>query len=73
MLRARVPEAAVDEDDKARPGEHDVTPSSRHPRERVVDTEPQTLPVEQPAEGDLRGCVPSLLARHPRGHRATYG
>ena len=73
MLRARMPEAAVDEDDEAPPGEHYVTPSSRHPRERVVDTEPQTLPVEQPAEGDLRGCVPSLLARHPRGHRATYG
>lgn len=71
MLRARMPEAAVDEDDEAPPGEHDVTPSSRHPRERVVDTEPQSLPVEQAAESDLRSCVPPPLSRHPRGHSAT--
>lgn len=71
MLWAGMPEAAVDEDDEAHPGEHDVTPSSRHPRERVVDTEPQALPVEQPAESHLGSGVPPPLPRHPRGHRGT--
>lgn len=71
MLRAGMPEAAVDEDGESRPGEHDVAPPTGHPREGMIDTESQTLPVEQAAESDLWGGVPSSLPRHPRGNRAT--
>ena len=71
MLWAGMPEAAVDADGESRPGEHDVAPPTGHPRERMVHTESQVVPVEQPAESHLGSGVPPPLPRHPRGHRGT--
>lgn len=61
VLRARVPEAAVDEYSEPGSGESDVRPTTRNAGQRRIHPVPQPRPMECTAKRDLRGSVTSLL------------
>lgn len=67
VLRASVPEAAVDEDRDLRAGEQDIRPTSRHAWQGVVDSVPEPQPMKLPTQEQLRLGVAGRLPRHPCG------
>lgn len=69
MLRAGVPEAAVQEHSDALAAENDVRTSSRHRRNRQIDAVAQTSGVQQPPDADLERGVPLPRVPHPPPHR----
>ena len=68
MLRTRVPEAPVNEDDETCSTEHDVRPAGeiRHPH-----TKPKTSPVQLTPERQLRFCIAPRHALHLSGDEGT--
>jgi hypothetical protein len=61
-----MPEAAVNEHDHTLAREREVTPSPRHTGHRLIDPVPQPSGVEDPAQRELGGSIPSTLPRHPQ-------
>lgn len=75
VLRAAVPEAAVDEDGETRAGEGDVN-SYRPPArdsDRIVAAEAEPGAVKGRAESELGPSVPLSVALHDRGRRRRGG
>ena len=68
VLRARVPEATVQEHRDTLTAEHDVRAGSRHPRNRQVDAVPQPFGVEQTLNSDFERRVPPWRVPHPPPH-----
>ena len=69
VLRAAMPEAAVDEDSDPSRGEHDVSPSTGYAREWNVYAVPIPKAMQSPPQRDLWGRVARPLLRHPSGSR----
>ena len=72
MLRARVPEAAVDEHRDPRPTKQDVDATTTVPtRNRPVDDEPQAPPMKSTAQSEFRAGTgsPGPLHHPPGGRR----
>ena len=62
-----MPEAAVNEHDRAQSGKYDVRLARQV---RMIDTEPETAPVQETADEFFRFCVAATDAGH---HTATCG
>jgi hypothetical protein len=69
MLRASVPEAAIDEDRDALPRENDVDSSSMAGQHRQVHPVPQPKGVERLPKSDFRGRVSRALSLQSRPYR----
>jgi hypothetical protein len=67
VLRASVPEAAVDEDCDLRPREKDVRPATRHAREGGVDAVSEPLMMQLTSKNDLGLRIACGLSGHPNG------
>ena len=67
MLRASVPEAAINEDGNARPCEEHVRPTAGETRQRLIDPEAEAPAMQLTTEPQLRLRVPTPLSRHARG------
>jgi len=67
VLRAAVPEAAVDEHSDLGASEQDVRPTAGHVGQCLVDAIPEPQPMEFPTEEQLGRGVTRGLSGHPRG------
>lgn len=69
VLRAAMPETAVDEHRDLRPPEDDVGATPQTGQGRDIDPVPQAPRVQRPAHPHLRACVASTVTAHDRPHR----
>lgn len=73
MLRARVPEATVNEDRDLGRAEQHVRTSSTHLRQRRVDSVPESAAVGLPPEEHLGSGVPTRRTAHTPRHLRARG
>ena len=73
MLRARVPEAAVDEHDDLRPREDDVGAASSIELERLLNAEAISTPMQGGSKRELRRRMRSSRPAHPVAHLGDDG
>lgn len=71
MLRASVPEAAIDKDSHARPREDDVGPAAQTTERRYRLAEPIAAAMELRAKRQLGPSVNRPIALHHRTYRLS--